>query len=162
MYKRNGVTNFIGYNPNWDEIFSKLIKFIKKMSATLHGFYLICRVESNPNGLCRKYSFDFVRSVVAGEIEPKTVQKTHWFCLKRHKRIYNCFTRDDAGYFYPRNNVIVLHGVNEQGRRCPVNVGVPGLGCNGCNFKELAGNQFDWTCSLCEGDEKISPMYVPL
>lgn len=162
VYKRNGAYNFILFNPNWNEIFSQAIVFVTKMSPTLHGFYSLNRFESNPDDRCRKYAYDFMRSVIAGELHPIVERKTHWYCLKRRKRIHNRLTHEDDLFFYPTSNEVVVHGINERGEPCPFVSKEYDRGCNGCNYKSLAVDRYKCFCSLCEGDEATSPMYEPL
>lgn len=161
VYRRDGVYNYIAFNCNWDEIFHQHIHFITKMTPNHHGFYLICREESNSDERCRKYTYDFMRGVMSGELDPKTAKKTHWFCLKRRKRIYNRLTLEDEFFFYPTGNIRVEHGHNSKNEPCGL-IDDSGV-CNGCNFRALAGGRYDVpVCGACEGDEETSPMYLPL
>lgn len=161
VYRRDGVNNYIAFNCNWDEIFQQFIHFITMMSPTIHGFYLICREGGNSDERCRKYTYDFIRDVMSGKLDPKTVKKTHWYCLRRRKRIYNRLTFADEFYFYPTSNVRVKHGVNSKNEPCGM-IDDSGF-CNGCDFRTLYGSRYDTVhCAVCEGDEETSPMYRPL
>lgn len=148
IYKRDGVYKFIAFNPNWDEVFLRFEQLAKIMFPRCPGFYMMCRLESNLDALCRKYSYDFLRDVMDGKIKPLTAKKTHWYCLGSRKRIYNKLTYPDYRIFYPRYNTLVIHGKNKSGKSCPAK---EDGSCNNCDFVDLSEGRYDLKhCPWCD------------
>lgn len=114
---------------------------------------MISREESNPDGKCVRYAYDFMRDVISGRSDPKTMTKVHWYCLHLFQRVYNLdFTYDNKRRFYPRYNELIPHG-----RRCPANEAVGWCKCKA--WLKLVDNErfFLRSCATCEGEN--SPLY---
>lgn len=162
VYRLDGQYKFICFNPNWGEKFDHFDNFVTNISKHCHGFYVSGRWNSNPDGRCRRYSFDWLRSVMAGRLDPKTHLLVYWWCMKSKKRIYNRLTQPDALFYYPRNNLLVEHGFNKAGEKCMLNEeNSDDAICNGCNYRELNPDRYDlFTCRICENvDENLSLMF---
>lgn len=156
IYRVGNEYRFIGYNPNRGEIFNRFGLLAKKIYPRCPGFYVITDPAGNPDGFCRMMSYNFIRGVMEGQIDPRTEEKSFWWCLSRNKRICNALTLPDLGIFYPRGNVKIHGDIGEEPNKesCPAPEGI-------C----LCGVVVDEDafvlpeCGDCERVDGGSPMY---